>query len=147
LILNKEKKCSKTRLVFKKWEAMMELMRSKPRESWVMARNLEAGHNSHHQTNQVLHFSKDGVKAMGDKGENLLDITCTNTSKMSTIENHFLLSLLSTRYSRDLISLILTNYHPSKNSYDAIASMAMLAAPGKSGLPPLHGRNYPGKPD
>jgi hypothetical protein len=38
-----------------------------------MAKKLEAIHNSHHWTNQVLNFSKDGAKVMNDK-ENL-DIT------------------------------------------------------------------------
>jgi hypothetical protein len=73
-LLNREKQCTKKRSAYKKAESVMNLMRAKPQEAWAMARKLEAGHNSHHWTNQVLNFSKDGVKVTNDK-ENL-DIAC-----------------------------------------------------------------------
>jgi hypothetical protein len=112
-LLNKEKQHANNRLAYKKAKSVMNLMRAKPREVCAMARKLEAGHTSHHWTNQVLlNFSNDGVTANNDKKN--LKIACTTLNKYTT-GNHYLTPQLYMKLSRDLKILSLTSYLPSKS--------------------------------
>jgi hypothetical protein len=112
----------------------MNLMRVKPQEAWAMARKLEAGHNSHHRTNQVLNFSKDGVKLTNNK-ENL-NIICKHLEQVYNRELLFDPSIINEVEQRP--ENLEFNQLPTIEELDnVITSMATLAAPGESVFSPI----------
>jgi hypothetical protein len=78
---------AKNRSEFEKATKIMETMRTRPRKAWKKMRSLQAGHNSHHRTLQVVNFSEDGVKAINDK-ENLRT-ACNHFEKVYNRESFF----------------------------------------------------------
>jgi hypothetical protein len=103
-------------------------------------RSLQAGHNAHHRTIQVVNFSEDGVKATNDK-ENL-QIACNHFEKVHNQESFFDPTVIDDVPQR-----------PENPNFDqlpsleelnkAIAEMASLAAPGESGLSPIAMKKLP----
>ena len=85
LRLNKEVVRAKNRSEFEKATKIMEMMRTRPRKAWKKMRSLQAGHNSHHRTVQVVNFSEDGVKATNDKAN--LQIACNHLDKVYNRES------------------------------------------------------------
>jgi hypothetical protein len=66
-LLNKEVQKAKNRSEYKKVVGIMELIQKRPCKAWKKMWSLQAGHNSHHQMNQVVYFAQGGTKATSDK--------------------------------------------------------------------------------
>jgi hypothetical protein len=68
---------------------IMEMMHAPgpAKPPWKKMWSLRAGHNLHHQTNQVVNFAKDGIKATNEK-ENI-QITCSHFEKVYNRESSF----------------------------------------------------------
>ena len=139
-LFNKEVVRAKNRSEFDKATKIMETMRTRPRKAWKKMRSLQAGHNLPHQTIQAVNFSENGVKATNNKES--LQIACNHFEKVYNRESFFDPTVI------DDVSQCPENPNfdqlPSLEELNkAIAEMALLAAPGESGLSPIAMKKLP----